>query len=100
MGHALGKVGSNGRGKTIQRFFRIAVERGRAYVVWSKTQGDLASFRAIMTGGLTDATAETDESDTLRFVVHTTAKSLHLVAPDAEHRTGWLRALRYLATGE
>lgn len=99
-GHSLGKIGNNGMGKQVQRYFRIAIDNGRGYLVWSKTQEDLASLKAVMTAGLTTGVADQSSVDVRRFVVHTTVKSLHLVASDEAHRSAWIRALRYLATGE
>jgi ankyrin repeat protein len=99
-GHSLGKIGSNGLGKQVNRFFRIAIDKGKAYLVWSKTQGDLAEFRAVMTAGLTGAPPDMPAADPCRLVVHTTVKSLHIVTADEVHRDGWNRALRYLVEGE
>ena len=99
-GQSLTKIGGGGKGKGVQRFFRIAVDKGRAYLVWSKSRGDLECFKAIMTAGITNTDAELSSVDARQFVVHTSVKALHLVAADEAHRRGWTRALHYLTHGD
>ena len=102
-GFGLLKTGNEGRGKSVTRFFRVAIDGPKAFLIWSRTQDDLAKYMSIMSAGLLgveDAPDDTSGSGKHRLIVNTSVKTLYLQAGTAQQKRGWLKGLNHLFARE